>query len=243
MRTILLLALALSLHAAAAPKTETFTLTDGRTLVGVYDEGAQTLTLAGGKASLQVRPDQIAERGPAKVEAKPEESVPERAAPQLTEAEKAERARKVGEAAKVAERDKEIAEAAKAERDAAAYTQKAESRRDQARRDALMFQKRAHQEGHWWEVATILAQPLSVRRTSANNSAILALLVEAKKYDGLAADRLSAAATKRAKAGVTAGASASAPDQGQLQTQLAALDQQISELQDRRAALAAQLAK
>ena len=252
MRTLILLALVLSLSAASAPPVEDFKLTDGRMLTGVYDEDAQTLTIMGGKASLTVRPDQIVLRAPTK--SKPPtliDPAPD-APPQMGEAEKAERFRRMGEAAKEADRQKELAEADKADREAADYLAKAASRRDQARRDAVMFQKRALQEGRWWEIEIILTQSVPLPNTSATNAAILGLMADGVKYDRLAEERRAVAARKRrGQVAVSAPLPAPAVDPAaesststiQIQAEIDGLDRQIGALQARRAALAAQLGR
>ena len=250
MRTLILLALVLSLSAASAPPVEDFKLTDGRMLTGVYDEDAQTLTIMGGKASLTVRPDQIVLRAPTK--SKPPtliDPAPD-APPQMSEEEKTERFRKVGEAAQEADRQKELAEADKADRDAVDYLAKAASRRGQAWRDAVMFRKRALQEGRAWEVESILAHPISLPNTGVTNAAILALMAEGVTYDQLANERRAVAARKR-RGQVTVSAPLPAPAVDpaaesststiQIQAEIDGLDRQIGALQARRAALAAQL--
>ncbi len=71
MRLVLLLALTLAAGLAAEP--EAVTLDDGRTVVGVYDAEAGTLTIVdhGGKATtiIKLRPGQVAARAPAPVAA------------------------------------------------------------------------------------------------------------------------------------------------------------------------------
>ncbi len=51
--------------AAVGADRETLTLTDGRTLVGYYDEDRQTMTLDGGKVTLRVPPETVQSRAPA----------------------------------------------------------------------------------------------------------------------------------------------------------------------------------
>lgn len=76
LRSTLLACLALALVAAEGP-VERLTLTDGRTLVGIYDEEAQTLTLVGKmKAVLNIPAATIARREPAGSEAPAAGSAP-----------------------------------------------------------------------------------------------------------------------------------------------------------------------
>lgn len=200
MRTLILIALALSLHAAAikAPIVEEFKLADGRTFVGTYDDQTEVLTLDAMAASLAVKESQIVSRSPAK--ALDVLEIPKDAPAQMTEEQKAARAVTVAAAQQDAARQRALAEADKADRDAAVYAQKAAARRDQARRDAAKFQARAHQEGAGHDITAILAGPISLQRTASTNAAILGLMADAKKYDGLAADRRKAAQGKRASA-------------------------------------------
>lgn len=51
--------------AGAAVDRESITLTDGRTLVGYYDEDRGTMALDGGKVTVQVSPEAVKSRAPA----------------------------------------------------------------------------------------------------------------------------------------------------------------------------------
>lgn len=203
MRMIILL-LAVASIVAAEPKPlprEEFTLTDGRTLTGVYDEDAQTLTLDGGKMALALKPEQIKER-----KAKPIDTLaalnPEAPKPDAKTMTPEEKAAAV-EAFKVAQKEearrRELAEADKMERDADRLVQQAKDRRAQAERDAQAFRKRAQQEGGGASVKRIMSEPVSTR-TGASNGAILGLMETAEKLEGQARELRAKAVEKRAAA-------------------------------------------
>jgi hypothetical protein len=149
----LALLLALTLAAAAPAAVEQFTLADGRTFVGEYDdEAGQLHTLIAGKAvSLAVAKDQIAERAvwkPAKAAAVAAPAPAAEKAPKtMTPAEKAAAERNAAAERKEREADQLAADAAKAKRDAAGARADAERKVAEAKNHWRAFRKRAEAEG------------------------------------------------------------------------------------------------
>ncbi len=214
---------------ALSAAVEVFTLHDGRTFTGEYDEEEQRLyTSIGGKAtSILVSKDEIAERlteaqAKAKKVAAPQaklvppskagdeaeaEAAPIEAPKPMTPEEK--KAADAAYALALIRRGSEklIAEAAKAERDAKEARSDAERKRKEAKGHRKKFVARAKLEDVtlWDHNDDLLTTLYILPRTSGNNQATVDAWARAGQLDAQAAELDATAARKRAEAAMTAG--------------------------------------
>ncbi len=205
MRTLILILLALSALCAADAKPlprETFTLTDGRTITGTYNEEAQKLTLDGGKMSLTIAPDQIKERKPADPLAGSAIADDPAASDgkSMTAEEKAKAVAGFKEGRKQAAADVLDSYADRCDQDALDLIAKAKAWKQKANAGALTFRDRAALEGEPFDVEKILRDPLITRKTHANNNGILSLQSESVRFEKEAKDKQELAKAKRAEA-------------------------------------------
>jgi hypothetical protein len=215
MRTLICL---LASIAAASAAVEQFTLTDGRTFIGEYDDVAGQLhTLIGKKAvSLTVAKDQIAEREVYRPKKQPHADAASPAvsasiAPPpkaMKPADKAAAERDAAWGRKLHDADRLDAEAAKAVRDAAGARRDAERKTDEAAAHWRAFKLRAHAEG--MAVPDEPTEKLYVLpRTFGNSRATTEAVALSRKamrnaagFEALAVKKAAEAATARAEAGM-----------------------------------------
>lgn len=219
MRYVLLLALVL--FAARAPAAvETFTLADGRTFVGEYDDelGQLHTTIGGKPASLAVAKEAIVERAvyrPRKAaqeaakaagDAPGQEAAPKRMTPEEAAAAKLEAAH----AAKLREAESLEGAARKADRDAAGARSDAARKQVEAERHWEAFKKRAKAEGH-----NVDRKPdeklIVLPKTAGNNRATIEALARVKQLEAQAEELDALAERKRAEADAARAAAASMP--------------------------------
>lgn len=219
MRT-LLLSLLIALSAAGS---ESFTLPDGRTVEGWYDDSLGVVRVRGGEI-VPVLPGDLVRAGAGKPAAAP---APIPAAPTkpdattlrpasvtpaaaagpkaMTKEEKAEAERDFAYAEAIRAAKATAAAGDKAERDAANERKGEERQRDQAERNARKFAERALQEGisvSWLMVplSDVYTRLIVLPRTAGNNRGTMEAWAKAEAAKAKAKEFDAAAAEKRAKA-------------------------------------------
>ncbi len=186
MKTLLLLMLCVAVQAAVS---EDFTLTDGRTMTGTYDEDTHQLTLTGGKCSLAVLPEQIKDRAPTKVT---DVLNPDPDAPITTKSMTPEE--KAAALEGFNKKKQEDAAASlkmqidRAEKEIDQLTEKAAAYRMKAKECAKSFTERAKAEHEYFTENDVMRNPTTTKKLGTSNASILKLLDDAKKLEQKARD-------------------------------------------------------